>query len=90
VISAEFEFRGIWNVAAGSVSSRLCESLVPQEGIVGMQGATWRFLLEGLASFRVAVDPLLPSRQFIPKLSNNEDSAFSSFSGRSYRSVSIC
>jgi len=90
MISVEFELRAIWNVATGSVSSRLCESLVPHKGIMGIQGVTRGFVLEGLASFRVAVDPLLPSKQLIPKLSNNEDPAFSSFSGRSYRSVSIC
>ena len=86
----EFELRAIWKAATGSVSSRLCESLVPHEGIMGIQGVTWRFVPEGVASFRVAVDPLLPSRQFIPKFSNNEGAVFSSFSGRSYRSVSIC
>ena len=41
-------------------------------------------------SFRVVLDPLRPWRQFIPKLSSNDDGVFSSLSGRSNRSVSNC
>ena len=53
-ISAAFEFRGIWNLATGSVSSRLPEFSTPHGGIVGIRPPVDVFELAEFASFRLA------------------------------------
>jgi len=98
MISVEVELRANVNLATGSVSRRLPECAGPHCGMTGtvtVGGELPSFgLLKGTLDPTLSVKvygyflPRLPSRQFMPKDSNNEAARISSASGRSYRSVS--
>ena len=86
MISLEFEWSEIWKVATGSFSCRLWDSSVPHLGILGIVAVAigsgpMEFLSFGWIDKESSIR--LPSRQLIPKLSNNDDALFSLLSGRS-------
>jgi len=101
MISVEVELRANVNLATGSVSRRLPECAGPHCGMTGtvtVAGEDSELssfgLVKGTLDPTLSVKvhgyflPRLPSRQFMPKDSNNEAARISSASGRSYRSVS--